>query len=652
MKKKKKKERDKNIFQGKITSNNVTRKTSLKSILFNYDDNFPIINKLVIDSNEIVIQTYQFIRLYMLYKFYRNEELPIIDKEFVLYCIRTLGNRDNRGKQSKNKFLVKELDDFYEKEFKNCINKDKFQLKNKSYLIPYLAIQIQTGFNNNIKEHFITRIRRFMNTFKPEHLFDKKIKDKENKKIWNKIKNLILQDKINDISEEIYKITKSENSQNLQEFKEWSLSIKNKFLPKEYEKSYGYDVKVNPNKYIKYTILMNSEIENRNDEIQNKINDSGSEEEKRKLRTDKKKLFQPIPLRNTIIPHYITIDTNVILSHFANKGESQLNKKTKRKQRHIWLKVFNIDNKIFNKEGYKFTSIQTDGIGVSIIFEKNKKHKKSEESDNEFYIDELNDEELNHIKNRKIISADPGKQNLVMLLDENNNKLRYTNVQRRAESLRKRNKRITDIERLKNKIQEKESILSIQNSKTVVYEKFKKYIIEKTKLNEELKDFYERELFRKLKWRTHIYKRKSEDKFLNNIEKKYGKKDEIVIAYGNWSNTKQMKYIMPTMGKGLRRIIEKKFDIVLIDEYNTSKLCSKCYKELKNWNNLHRILCCNGCSGSESKNSTFINRDINACVNIFNICKDWIKNKIRRTEFKRNTNDDLKDNVSLREKHH
>ena len=165
-------------------------------------------------------------------------------------------------------------------------------------------------------------------------------------------------------------------------------------------------------------------------------------------------------------------------------------------------------------------------------------------------------------------------------------------------------------------------------------------IIEKTKLNTELKYFYEKELFRKLKWRNHIYKRKSEDNFLNRIEEKYGKKEEILIAYGNWSNIKQMKYIMPTMGKGLRRIIEKRFDIILIDEYNTSKLCSKCYTELKNWNHQHRILCCNGCSGSESKKSMFINRDINACVNIMNICKDWIKDRIRRKEFRRNTNDD------------
>jgi transposase len=101
-----------------------------------------------------------------------------------------------------------------------------------------------------------------------------------------------------------------------------------------------------------------------------------------------------------------------------------------------------------------------------------------------------------------------------------------------------------------------------------------------------------------------------------------------------------MKYIMPTMGKGLRRIIEKRFDVVMIDEYKTSKLCSKCHTELKNWNNHHRILCCNGCSGSESKNSTFINRDINACVNIMNLCKDWITHKRRNEVFQRNFNND------------
>ena len=67
--------------------------------------------------------------------------------------------RDTRGKISTNKDFEKELNDFYEREYQPCINKPKSNLKNKSYITPYLAQQIQTSFNNNLKEHFITRMR-------------------------------------------------------------------------------------------------------------------------------------------------------------------------------------------------------------------------------------------------------------------------------------------------------------------------------------------------------------------------------------------------------------------------------------------------------------------------------------------------------------
>ena len=96
-------------------------------------------------------------------------------------------------------------------------------MKNKSYITPYLAQQIQTSFNNNLKEHFITRIRRFMNIMKPDDDLDKKD--------FSKIKNLILLDKMDKIQDD-YKI--------------WSENIKSNYLPKEYEKCYGYDVKVKP----------------------------------------------------------------------------------------------------------------------------------------------------------------------------------------------------------------------------------------------------------------------------------------------------------------------------------------------------------------------------------------------------------------------
>jgi len=80
-----------------------------------------------------------------------------------------------------------------------------------------------------------------------------------------------------------------------------------------------------------------------------------------------------------------------------------------------------------------------------------------------------------------------------------------------------------------NYIIKKENTLTDYDSKTVYYEKFKDFIREKHKVNNLVSIFYQNKLFRKLKFRTHIYLRKSEDKFLNNIEKTYGKKEDITI---------------------------------------------------------------------------------------------------------------------------
>ena len=87
-----------------------------------------------------------------------------------------------------------------------------------------------------------------------------------------------------------------------------------------------------------------------------------------------------------------------------------------------------------------------------------------------------------------------------------------------------------------------------------------------------------------------------------------------------------MKYIVPTKSIGLRKSIQKKYNIVMVNEFKTSKLCSKCEKPLENYRGLHRVLVCRDykCNGCESKRITFINRDMNACMNMINISKSFI----------------------------
>ena len=106
-KKKSKNKRQTSFFTPNTKGNFIVVKTSLKSILKDYETNFPIINNLVLECNEIVIRTYQFIRLFILHKYYKNETIPKLDKDTILYFIRACGVRNKCGKTATNKIFEK-----------------------------------------------------------------------------------------------------------------------------------------------------------------------------------------------------------------------------------------------------------------------------------------------------------------------------------------------------------------------------------------------------------------------------------------------------------------------------------------------------------------------------------------------------------------
>ena len=210
-KKKKKHDKDENyksLFNNQKQKSTVfTIKTSLKSILKDYNDNYPKINNMVKDMNDIAIISYMFIKLYILHCYKNNKPIPDLNRRNITYFIKACGKKSNAGRKSNNNDEFKnELINFYDNEFKPLLNgKDKFDLTNKCFLIEYLSVQMATAYNNNIKEHFITRIRRFMNLTKPEikslqkeqenKLYDLKLlqeqelNNNDDKKIINEINN-------------------------------------------------------------------------------------------------------------------------------------------------------------------------------------------------------------------------------------------------------------------------------------------------------------------------------------------------------------------------------------------------------------------------------------------------------------------------------
>ena len=91
-----------------------------------------------------------------------------------------------------------------------------------------------------------------------------------------------------------------------------------------------------------------------------------------------------------------------------------------------------------------------------------------------------------------------------------------------------------------------------------------------------------------------------------------------------------MKFFMPTMNKGLRKLIHKKY------ECNTSKKCCDCHKDLEYYKNkenkkVFRLLVCSNCVSCENKKIVFRTRDANSSINILKFC--WIEKQTRPTEF-------------------
>ena len=599
MAKKKKKETFK-TFRNLEKSKFKTIKTTLKNVLLKHSEVQPLITNLVFEMNDLVIHTYQFIRLYILYCFHNNLPFPIFDDKFtfVKYCIKTLGTKSNSGRKSKDTQLLDTLQKFYTEEYQYLLNHNKISLVNKSHLINIIAEQIQVCISTNIQEHFIQHFLRFINKTTN--------KITENKKeLFDFKHNLLMLEDTNE------------------KFTIWKLTHLQHILPTNINKSIYYDVKVRQFEYLKGLLYMNSVLENQ-----------------------ESKLFQPLPLRNNIVPKNVKFDSACIAELFCPESEKKgdVLKKITNFQDILWSSLLNMKNRLFKNKHYTFhNEITTDGISCSLLFirkdckgEENKNKQVNSEDCEYINIEELDKQQLENLKPRNIVGLDPGKRSLVYMMDGQGNKLQYTAPQRKKESMAKRNQQILQREKYLHKINEYENALSLQNSKSVNYNSFKSYLVEKDRLNKQTMEFYKKEVWRKMKFRQYSYGNKSIDTFLNNIEKTFG--ENILICYGNWSRSSQMKHFMPTMNKGLRKLIHKRYDTITINECNTSKKCCDCFQDLKHYRNREnkeefRLLVCSNCVSCENKKIVFRTRDANSSINIMNLGKCWIYKQQRPSEF-------------------
>ena len=606
------------------------------------------INDAVSRTNTITTNSYFLLRLWVLQKYHNNQEIPIITEDTIRMSMKSLVKASAGPKPKGNNLALLQ-------EFQN-IGNSIFTLhdgKNLSAILDYYATTMITAIENNIKMHFIDYIKRFVNSYF-KNIYQNKLQNKEFKKQFYKELQQVKNDIINDA--EI--LTCDEKYHN------WLNDNRYKIVPKNYDTSYFYDIKVNPQKYLKHMIFMNLQLEEANT-----------------------KMFQFFPLQTHLIPRHIQIDTKSIVELLIDSDKKQYFDNIETNKEKLWNTFFKLHH--MNKYVFDYTII-TDGYSVSLRFlhtdfvneerikkdkmkngkklmkglteeekeikkqekqvqqnklkeenrkrrELQKKEKKETKKEvlHEFpYIDEVSKDFLDG----KHLFIDPGKRSLLTMMDDDGNYFSYTNKQRIKETKRIKYSSLLKNYKDKQHITEIENTLSLFNSKTCDIEKFKEYIKEKLKVNDTIATLYQDEKFRQYKWYSYINTKRTEDNMLNNIENKYG--NDIKIIIGDWSIGKQMRNFISTPNLSIKRKLNTRFEVYNIDEFRTSclnykteELCNNLY--LPDKRNIERKMHAILTFKMENKRKGCINRDKNGCKNIQKVFNHYIETGERPEKYKR-----------------
>ena len=602
------------------------------------------IRESVIRVHHIIVTTMQFIKAYCLYQIKNNKPIPEINIDFVDMCIKAVTIKDTRGPSFKgtNKDLLETLQDYYVNEFEGTLRESKISTTKLNQTLKYARDQIITAYENNINMHFISRLFRYVNC-----VFGEKNKDE-----LSELKGKELTERKHELRRE-YMIVKNDilNGTNKapEIYTKWIKINRPLLIPTNYEESIPYDLKVDPQKYIKYMIYMNNELE-----------------------IIGRKQFHCFPLRTDLVPKFIRLDTASLLELMYDTDTKKMRDNLKAYKKEIWNKIFKMSNKMFkygkkdnledNENIYVFDyAIMTDGISIVSLFVRRdqfekifKLNPKPIKNKKEFlYIDEI-PEEIDTLKKKyNIIYVDPGKDNIIYCLNDSDQDLnnsniffRYTRTQRLNETGRLHNQELIKKFKKDRDLNKIEKEISEQNSKTINYTKFMEYLKVKNKANSKLFIEYEEEFFRKMKLRTYICTKRSESKLVRNIKNIYGQNNnkEILMIYGDCNIGKQLRGIISTPMIGIKRMLSRNFRLLNIDEFRTScldyrteeRVQNACVKKGNKKKAIHRVLVSKIREGLNGKPIySYQNRDKNAVRNMRKIFNYYLKYKERPNRYDR-----------------
>ena len=476
-----------------------------------------IINDAVLRTHKIIIKTYLLLRYWVLFQYQIHQSIPQINEDLIECVMKTvcLPSSDFGKIRKPDKLsLMKELKDL-----------NPFENENDQHLsgiLNYQVTNIITAVENNITMRFSTHLRRLL-TLQYEKLFPELLKTHETRKQFHKDMGKVKDDLLSNrpvqeyTSDQRYHVWVSENKPNI--------------LPSlDSQSTYYYDLHVDPQKYLKYLLYINIEIE--------KLGGAP---------------YQFFPLRTDVIPKHIQIDTKTLIELLISIGTADMLDAIQTCQSVLWETFFKI--KPMNNE-YSFDhTIITDGFSVAIRYihrtALEKKLKKIQKMKNgrtcqrqalaegrefkkkekpisvprqskpvkktpEFlYIDEVSPEDLEGWH----LYLDPGTKSLLTgVSDEPDDPyFQYTSRQRLNITKRIKYQRLVRNQRDKQGIPEIEQLLSGYNSKTCDLVMFRLYMIKKIMVNQQLYDKYLLPKYRQYKWYGYLNRMRADHQLVKDF---------------------------------------------------------------------------------------------------------------------------------------
>lgn len=315
--------------------------------------------------------------------------------------------------------------------------------------------------------------------------------------------------------------------------------------------------------------------------------------------------YNVLPLAESLIPGYVRLDTRALIDFMTNEDIASLGLGVVRSdllsnvcffEDLIWERWVRVERRPFKRFDH---TLETDAHGVSIqvaLLEK------SSAGDAVRPVKEPVEAYMGRRRAgdaRGLVTIDPGKSDLIYAVGEHDVRFRYSQAQRDHECGFA--KRQVKEQKLKARAlgsggaalvggavpggegalgarspEQIEKALTEHDKRTCDAARWRAYLDARRAADVELEGFYAQRDWRQRRWRAEINAQRSMSKMVSAFAAKLGTANEVVIAFGDWSHT-ALRNQPPTMSIGIRRALRAlgKYDVLMVNEYRTSKACSK-----------------------------------------------------------------------------